>query len=121
MIFAHLHRSCNISKYSITTIHYSYNLLRENPMLTLELCKRFDSHHTELLDDVMMTRTRVSLGYINIPQAEEIYERILAFQKPQLDKVLASNYGVYTKKPELIYRTQQLTEKSCDPSTAPGR
>lgn len=90
-------------------------------MLTLELCKRFDSHHTELVDDVMMTRTRVSLGYINIDQAEEIYERILAFQKPQLDKVLASNYGVYTKKPELIYRTHKLTEKSCDPSTAPGR
>lgn len=77
-------------------------------MLTLELCKRFDSHHTELVDEFMMTRTRVSPGYTTLEQAAEIYERIIGFPKPLLKKVLSSNYDMYTKKPETIYRSTPI-------------
>lgn len=88
-------------------------------MYILQLVQRFESFHVELYDRHLKTRTKISLGYTSLHDANEIYERIPTFESPRLWKVLTSNYGQYATQPQVIHAQRDITlpENQHEPHT----
>lgn len=88
-------------------------------MRTLMLTRRKATYQVELYDDSIPRRVRVSFRYLVADKAQHAYERILVH--PNREKLLSDFTYLYSIKPTEVIQAQQLTENSCDPSTAPGR
>lgn len=72
-------------------------------MYVLQLTERNESFQVELWDRVMNTRTKVSLAYVRLELAQEIFDRIPTFEAARLWKVMTTNYAAYAHRPKAVH------------------
>lgn len=77
-------------------------------MYVLQLVQRNESFHVELYNRHDKTHTKISLGYITLEKAEEIYKRIPTFEAERLWRVMTSNYAVYSREPTVIHEQRDI-------------